>query len=245
MIVYPEDWENIGQPIKLGQIEDAILRVVTETKCSCLALSGGLDSSLMLYYMLKIYPQVEAFTIGESENHPDIRYSKEIVRNLENETNLIKHRIYIPTRKEIDEEKSYDNDVRGDKATRLFYRFVEKYTDRIISCDGADEFNAEYYGHQAPEIERAYYEYIRRMQKEQLEPLNKNSMRVRVYLPYLDKGLLYLLSQIPTYEKVNKKERKILMVEMAKGKIPDEIIKRRKMGFCDALAKGEANENKT
>lgn len=245
MIVYPRNWNDIGTPVTREELEKRILEVVQNTCCSCLALSGGLDSSLMLYFMLQIYSIVKVFTIGNSENHPDIRYSKEIVRNFENETNLIKHRIYIPTRKEIEGEETYDSDLEGDKATRLFYRFVEKYTDRIISCDGADEFNAGYYGHQAPEIERAYYEYIRRLQKEQLEPLNKNSMGVKVYLPYLDKGLLYLLSQIPTYEKVNKKERKIFLVEMAKGKIPDEIINRRKYGFCDALAKGEANENKT
>ena len=244
MIVYPDDWYEVGRPVKIQEIEEAILQILGEIHCSCLALSGGLDSSLMLYYMLKIYPQVEAFTIGDSENHPDIRYSKEIVRNFENETNLIKHRICIPSLEEIKGEKK-SGDFKGDDAVRIFYKFVEKYTDRIVSCDGADEFNAGYYGHQAPEIERAYYEYIRRLQKEQLEPLNKNSMGVKVYLPYLDKGLLYLLCQIPLAEKVNKKERKILMVEMAKGKIPDEIIKRRKIGFCDALAKGEANENKT
>lgn len=245
MIVYPENWNDVGIPITKGEVEKRILEVVRNTCCSCLALSGGLDSSLMLYFMLKTYSQVEAFTIGESEDHPDIKCSRAVVRSFENKENLIKHRIYIPTQTEIDEENSYDNDVEGDKATRLFYRFVSKYTDRIISCDGADEFNAGYYGHQAPEIERAYYEYIRRLQKEQLEPLNKNSMRVKVYLPYLGKALLYLLCQIPLAEKVNKKERKIFLVEMAKGKIPDEIINRRKYGFCDALAKGEVNENKT
>ncbi|GAJ00019.1 unnamed protein product, partial [marine sediment metagenome] len=36
-------------------------------------------------------------------------------------------------------------------------------------------------------------------------------------------------------EKVDRKCRKKLMVEIAKGKIPNEVINRRKYGFCDVL----------
>jgi len=196
--------------------------------------------------MLEIYATVEVFTIGSSDDHPDIRYAKEIVGNFEKEMNrqprfplplccLIKHRIYIPTKEEIRGEPSYGKDVEGDKATRLFYRFVRKYTDTIISGDGADEFMAGYYDHQNHPNEETYYGHIRQLQKRQLVPLNGNSGNVRVYLPYLDKSLLYLLCQIPLAEKVNRNERKILIVKMAKGKIPDSIINRRKIGFCDVL----------
>lgn len=235
MIVYPENWEQIGTPISKENVEKRIKDVVSNTCCSCLALSGGLDSSLLFSFMLEIYATVEVFTIGRRRDHPDIRYAKEIVRNFENERNVIRHRIYVPTEEEIRGEPVYGKDMKGDKATRLFYRFVGKYTDRIISGDGADEFNAGYYGHQGPEIERIYYEYIRRLQVEQLVPLNGNSGNVKVYLPYLDKALLYLLCQIPLIEKVNTKQRKIFMVEMAKGGIPESIMARRKIGFCDAL----------
>lgn len=231
MIVYPRNWEQIGTAITKEEVEERILDVIQNTCCNHLALSGGLDSSLLLYFMRKIYTEVEAFTIGESESHPDVRYARLVTKEFEK----VKHRVYIPTKKEIAEEEDFTSDIKGDKATRMFYRFIWKYTNRIISGDGADEFNAGYYGHQAEEVERPYYEYIRKLQKEQLEPLNKNSRQVKVYLPYLDKGLLYLLCQIPLAEKVNKKERKIFIVGMAKGKIPNAIIERRKYGFCDAL----------
>ncbi len=231
MIVYPRQWDQIGTPIVVAEVEKRILEVVHNTCCNSLALSGGLDSSLMLYFMLQVYDKVEAFTIGSSEEHADVKYARMVVASFSG----VEHKVYIPTKKEIDAEHSYGSDIRGDKATRMFYRFVGKYKDRIISCDGADEFNAGYYGHQVVEAERPYYEYIRRLQREQLEPLNKNSRDVKVYLPYLDKALLYLLCQIPLADKVNKTERKIFMVEMARGKIPEAVITRRKIGFCDVL----------
>lgn len=238
MIVYPRQWSDIGTPITREEVEEKIEETIAKKCCNCLALSGGLDSSLLLYFMLQIYGTVEVFTIGSSDDHPDIRYSREIVKSFENKLmyrNLIRHRIYIPTKEEIRGEPSYGKDVEGDKATRLFYRFVRKYTDRIISGDGADEFMAGYYGHQNHPNEETYYGYIRQLQERQLVPLSGNSGSVKVCLPYLDKSLLYLLCQIPLAEKVNMNERKILMAEMARGKIPDSIIKRRKVGFCDVL----------
>jgi len=61
------------------------------------------------------------------------------------------------------------------------------------------------------------------------------SGKVKVHLPYLDSGLISLYSQIPLSEKVDLHIRKKFMVRMAKGKLPDRVIKRRKYGFCDAL----------
>ena len=234
MIIYPKNWAKIGQPIKLKEIENTILQILSEIKCRYLSLSGGLDSSLMLYFMLRIYPQVEAFTIGGSEDHPDIRFSRAIIRNFENRTNLIKHRVYIPTPKEKENEKRI-GDFKGDNAVRLFYKFVSRYTDQIIACDGIDEFMCGYYDHQDKLCEDTYYAYLRQLRNKHLIPLDKNSNQVKVYLPYLDDRLLLLFSQIPISEKVDKDCRKKLMVEMAKGKIPNEIINRRKYGFCDVL----------
>lgn len=236
VIMHPKNWEKIGQPIELKEIEDMILEILSDIPCDSLALSGGLDSSLILYFMLKVHKQVNAFTIGISHDHPDIKYSKLMVEEL----NRVEHFIYIPSQKEIDEEKDENRDFRGDKATRLFYKFVGKHTDKMISGDGVDEYMCGYYGHQNCPTELAYYEYIRRLQFEHLEPLNRNSMGIKIYLPYLDRKLIYLLSQIPMIEKVNKMERKVLMVEMAKGKIPEAIINRWKYGFCDVLKIKEA-----
>jgi len=231
MIVHPGCWRNIGKSIESREIENAILSIVYKIDCDCLALSGGLDSSLMLYFMLKKHQQVRAFTIGISEEHPDVKYSKLVVDNL----GRTKHRIYIPTREEINGEKNQSKDIRGDKATRLFYKFVSKYTDEIISCEGIDEYMAGYYDHQENPDEETYYKHIRQLREKHLEPLNRNSGQVKIYLPYLDSKLLCFLSQIPIAEKVTSEQRKTLVVAIAENKIPNEIINRRKYGFCDAL----------
>jgi len=231
MIIYPKNWREIGQPIKLKDIENTILQILSEIDCNCLSLSGGLDSSIILYFMLKIHRKVEAFTMGVSESHPDIRYSKLVASKFNN----IIHRVYIPSHIEIKNAKKSFEEFEGDNAVRLFYKFLKKYTDKIIACDGIDEFMCGYYDHQDKPCEDTYYDYLRQLQNKNLIPLDKNSNQIKIYLPYLDNRLLLLFSQIPISEKVDKKCRKKLMIEIAKTKIPNEIITRRKYGFCDVL----------
>ncbi|KKN17262.1 hypothetical protein LCGC14_0967680 [marine sediment metagenome] len=231
MIVYPKNWINIGQSIQIKEIENTILQVLSEINCNCISFSGGLDSSLMLYYMLQVYDQVYAFTMGSSEEHPDVEYSKLVVSDLEN----VVHRVYIPSYKELEIAEFRHGDFEGDKEVRLFYKYVKQYTDEIIACDGIDEFMCGYYSHQDKPYEDTYYTHLRELSGKHLIPLYKNSGDVKVYLPYLDDGLISLFSQIEISRKVDKGCRKKLLVEMADGKIPDEIIHRRKYGFCDVL----------
>ncbi len=233
MIVYPKDWMQVGQSIKLKDIEDTILKILKEIDCCSISFSGGLDSSLMLYYMSKVYDRVYAFTMGSSESHPDIEYSRLVVDGF---TNVI-HRIYIPSGKEIENAKRYPEDLEGDLAVRLFYDFVGKHTDRIIACDGIDEFMCGYYGHQnqGSYREDTYYDYLSQLRAEHLITLDWSSKQILVYLLYLDSRLLLLFAQIPISEKVDGDFRKKIMLKLAKGKIPDEVINRRKYGFCDVL----------
>jgi len=231
MIIYPENWKEIGQPIKLKDIENTILQILSEIDCNCLSFSGGLDSSLMLYFMLKIHKQVETFTMGISELHPDVRYSKLVTDKFDN----VIHRVYIPSCIEIKDAKESFEEFEGDNAVRLFYKFLRGYTDKIIACDGIDEFMCGYYCHQDKPCEDTYYANLRELQNKNLIPLDKNSNQIKIYLPYLDNRLLLLFSQIPISEKVDNECRKKLMVEIAKTKIPNEIITRRKYGFCDVL----------
>ena len=230
MIVSPLDWNEVGSPIQVRDLEIAILKVLSEISCNCLSFSGGLDSSLMLYFMLQRHRRVRTFTIGLSEDHPDIMYAKLVARSFGGAS----HNFYIPTQKEIEVEKR-PGDLEGDVAVRLFYRFVEKETPKIIACDGIDEFMAGYYAHQETLSETTYFNFIRRLRSEHLVPLNENSGKVNVYLPYLDSRLISLYSRIPLSEKVDPHIRKKFMVRMAEGRLPDRVITRRKYGFCDAL----------
>ena len=230
MIVYPKNWDEIGQPIQIKKIEKTILETIEAIGCNCLAFSGGLDSSLLLYFMYQVFSDVKTFTIGLSNSHPDVKYSIKVASQFTN----VSHNVYIPTLKQRSEAK-HKNDFAGDNAVRLFYKFVGTFTEEIISGDGIDEFMCGYYKHQESPSEEVYFDYMRRLQKEQLAPLNKNSGKIKVHLPYLDSKLILLLSQIPLTDKADINCRKKIMIQLAKGKVSDEVIGRRKYGFCDAF----------
>ena len=231
MIVYPDNYRSIGQPVQVERIEEAILQVLTEINCNCISLSGGLDSSLMLYYMSQVYHEVLAITMGCSEKHPDVEYAKLAVSQFDN----VFHEIYIPSSLDLLESKKPYWEFDGDRAVSLFYDYAKHCTDSIVACDGIDEFMCGYYAHQEQPCEATYYEYLRKLRDTQLIPLHRNSKDVKVYLPYLDERLLALYSQIPVKDKVDTEHRKKILVEMAKGKVPDAIISRRKYGFLDVL----------
>lgn len=237
MITYPIDWRKIGRQINADKIASLISRILEGIPCNCLSLSGGIDSSLLLYFMLKIHPEVKVFTIGLSEDHPDIKYAKMAVEKIfqpHYPEKMITHKMYIPRAENIKKEQLPGKSL-GDTAVRMFYEFVYGHTDGIIAGDGIDEFMAGYYTHQKDPSEKTYFDFIRRLNKEHLVPLDGNSGQVKVYLPFLDSRLISMLSQIPLSEKVDAHHRKKLMVEMAKGRLPEEIITRRKYGFCDAF----------
>jgi|GEM_PF-2538492 len=240
MIVYPSDWKKVGVEITVADVEKALLDVLCKINCSCLAFSGGLDSSLLFYYMCQVFDTVKVFTMGSSETHPDIVFAKKVVKYYQKIFDKsIEHKIYCPTKRTIDCERvlrdDKEKDLPGDEAVRLFYKFVSLYIEDIVAGDGVDEFTGGYYAHMSNPGEKNYYLYIRELQERQLMPLNKNSGKTRVYLPYIDKEIIFLLSQIPLTEKVDLAGRKKIMVKMAEGKVPDEVITRRKYGFCDAL----------
>ena len=238
MITYPKNWKTIGVEVTPQDVEDCLQSVLLHLDCSSLAFSGGLDSSLLLYYLCNIYEgysckTINAFTIGRSEDHMDVVFAKEVVeRYREAFTQIdIEHHILcgVPL------------DTSGGEAVRLLYKFAAEKVDSIIAGDGIDEFMCGYYSHMSYPTEDNYFRWIRELQKEQFEPLNKNSGDNKVYLPYVDRKMVELLSQIPMKEKVDYNTRKKFMVEMAKDKVPDSAIDRRKYGFCDALKENKKN----
>lgn len=231
MIAYPINWKFIGQPIILEEIRQALAEVICniDGRCKNLSLSGGIDSSLMLYFMTRIInpDDIKCYTIALNTEHPDYIFANMVAKYFG-----VKCFTSIPHNTPI----QLEDDFPGDEIVRAFYENLSNLgvTD-IISCDGIDEFTAGYYAHMEDPTEEIYYKYLEKLRDEQLNPLNKNSGDVRVYLPYMASSIIRLLSQIPLKRKCDKTHRKKIMFELAKGNLPKEILTRRKYGFCDAM----------
>jgi len=234
MIVYPINWARIGRHIGIKEIDSTLNSIIWGINCNALSFSGGLDSSLLLYHMCmvrapvtqKLPIPVSVFTAVRSKTHPDIIFAKKVAKYFRKKfpyIQLTHHIFYVPD--------GQDNGIK------LFYEFIAKHTNEIIAGDGIDEFMAGYYDHQSNHVllekERIYYYHIRALQRNHLIPLHEASGKVKVYLPYIDESLIALYSQIPLSGKVDNNTRKKVMVAMAKGKVPDEVLLRRKYGFCD------------
>jgi len=231
MIVYPNNWkrnyEELDHPHTASEIIDILKHILKELNVNHLAYSGGIDSTVMLAVMNKIFKDVHTYTISFREDHPDILFAR---RGSEC-YNTVHHEFIVePTYKETDI-------FEGDNAVRQLFELLPEYTDKVICCDGIDEFMCGYYAHQKdPEIK--YTHYLSRLLPDHLEPLNNNSDNIKVFLPYLSEILINIFRSIPIHKKVDSNNRKKIIVDMAIDlNIPNEIVYRNKYGFVDAFKK--------
>ncbi len=220
MIVHPRNWATVGQPIHLEQLETTLDKILTEIDCDCLSFSGGVDSCLLLYYLLKQGRQVRTFTMTCDPDHPDVQYAREAL-----------YAFQLTFRVKIESHFRVTAGLTGDDLVHAFYSGLSQWTDRIITGDGVDEFMAGYYPHQVDPQESTYYSYLRELQAGHLAPLDKNSGNTKVYVPYIDPRFVHLMAQIPLSEKVGPDGRKMIMMALAAGKVPQDNIERRKYGF--------------
>lgn len=223
MIVYPDNWEGLGQPISLKELDTVLQSVLMQIDCDCLSYSGGIDSSLLLYYLLTQRRKVRTFTVASSPDHPDIQFARSTIYRYEQlfATTIEAHVNILPN-------------LQGDRLVKVFYHNLKRWTEGIIAGDGIDEFMAGYYAHQEEPTEDMYYEQLRRLKPYHLRPLHLNSGAIKVYLPYLAPELVSMMCQIPLSEKADASRRKQIIVALAQGKVPLDIIERRKYGFGTA-----------
>jgi len=234
MIVFPDNWQQdysefIGiDPILYAiNLLDMMRITIEEIKVPHLAYSGGIDSTIVLCLLTEFFGQnkVHTYTISSRKGHPDIEYAKsgsKLYRSIHHEF------IVTPS---FSKEDKFD----GDNAVRQLFENVKKYTDKIICCDGLDEFMCGYYDHLEGSIE-IYKYYLSRLFSDHLDPLNKLSKNIKVFLPYLDPYMINIMTNIELYYKVDNNNRKKIVTLMAKElNIPDYIINRNKYGFCDAF----------
>jgi len=237
MIVYPDNWKQDYEELSNfyfdpREIINELYWILKRIKVLSIAYSGGIDSTIMLHILsaarresLFMGEEIHTYTIASREDHPDAEFARKGSKFY----NTIHHEFIVkPTRKESDK-------FEGDNAVRQLFELLPEFTDKIICCDGIDEFMCGYYKHQDGEVS-VYKHYLNRLTPNHLIPLNNASGDVKVYLPFLDNRLTDIYRKIPLASKVDSKRRKKIMIEIAKHfNIPNEFIDRRKYGFCDAF----------
>lgn len=236
MITYPSGWRknyeefSNTKPFKkvnIKRIIDSLIDVLSYIDVKHLAYSGGIDSTIILCLISKIFTDVSTYTISIREDHPDIKFSYEGSSFYKSN-----HHIFITS------PSSEKNISPGDDAVKKLFENVSVYTDKIICCDGIDEFMCGYYKHTEKNNLEIYNWFLSRLLPDHLEPLNMNSKNTKVYLPYLDELIISIFSRIPLDKKMDSLNRKKIVVEIAKYLgIPRKIIYRNKYGFCDAFLK--------
>lgn len=231
----------------MRSFEEAGSKALEENKGTIfVTLSGGVDSSLGLAILRKNFPEAKivAFTMGGSEEHPDVIHAR-----LAAEKFGAEHREIIPNQDDIQEAlEEYQKEfpgvdiekavAEGDFDVYLLYKNIFGYHPKsLIAYDGIDELMGGYWGHRkeksTEERKKAFAEYWERLISHHLRPLLATSQKfsIRLIFPYLNKELANMISSIPVSDRVSDELGKIPIRKLAKiFEVPDEIIARSKRG---------------
>jgi len=207
-------------------------------------LSGGLDSSLIIYIAREIKPDIEAFTVSMEEGQ-DLPLAKDVTKYLG-----IKHHILMFGEKEINEilpqaiyhQEMYEEScVHGAIANFLAGRFVSPYTNCVFTGEGADEFLAGYdgqfkQGRNQEEVAGIVDLLINVAHNTALQRLDRlaaaNSIETRT--PFLDAKVMDFSMKIPLGHKIHGPEQvgKWVLRQAFEGCLPDHIIYQPKRFFA-------------
>lgn len=240
-IIFPESWEKIVKENKVIGGERVIavqeLKTVLAEKLKksldrfgdrefCLALSGGLDSSVLTALLIELGISFTAITIASGKDHPDVIYAKELAQKFR-----LDHKVCILGHRRV------SKDVYDD----LFYIISSFGFQCAICADTADEMLGGYILHRdIPEEKRniVFENFWQEMIPKHLEPMRHYAKEydVAVVLPYL--AAHNLLRQINMQQRVDNEQGKIILRQLAqKLGVPESIINRRKYGLCSVWEK--------
>jgi asparagine synthetase B (glutamine-hydrolysing) len=213
----------------------------------CTTLSGGLDSSLCLAIIRSlIEPKVEihTFTTGGGIEHPDIQAARLVSKLF----GTIHHEL-IPTQQEIEEAAQKVFSTWQDEPNRLAnvgvfltYRHIAANNfQTVLAHDGIDELLGGYWEHRQPldenEKRKAFELFWGKLKKDHLLLLTRKAryFGIEVIFPYLQQKVIEYISAIPVEARTTRQASKIPLRIIAESYLPQEIIERKKVGFCSVL----------
>jgi len=240
------EFENYEQARKVVKqlLMEAVEKRMKDNAVGGVLLSGGLDSSLIIYMAHEIKPDIECFTVS-MEGGQDLPLAKDVTKYLG-----IKHHILMFGEKEIHEilplaihhQEMYEEScVHGAIANFLAGRFVSPYTKCVLTGEGADEFFAGYDGQfrqgknqeEVASIVDFLISVAHNTALQRLDRLNAaNSYESRT--PFLDSKVMDFSMKIPLEYKIHGEEQvgKWIVRQAFEGCLPDHIIYQTKRFFA-------------
>jgi len=147
---FVELFEQVSMKNELEGIINKNISKIPKVPLSFL-LSGGLDSSLVLALIRKIYPDlpIMSFSLG-TKNHPDLINAKKM-----SELFRTKHKEIILTSEEFNQFSSEFNNIKqsnfnGDVYWYILCSYAKEFSNIIVTGDGGDECFGGYWLHQFP-----------------------------------------------------------------------------------------------
>lgn len=164
----------------VGILEELIIREIKTIPEGPLSffLSGGLDSSLILALLRKVYPNIEinTYSYAKQIDHPDLVASREmsLLFNTNHTELLLTEELLSKYVEEFNEIKKYD--FEGDVYCYILCKQVLSNKDKIVTGDGGDECFGGYFLHECPLGHRengiiSSYEGISSFTKEHIEDM--------------------------------------------------------------------------
>ncbi|MBU1132203.1 asparagine synthase C-terminal domain-containing protein [Patescibacteria group bacterium] len=268
-IIYPRDWREIlalksvfadpPRPMNTADLDSLITVKIQEMarlfeekffdqEKYALALSGGLDSSILAILLSRQNVNFTAFTIGAGKRHPDIVFANMIARKLRIETVVCV----------LD-----DSYKRADNYETLFELVKANGFSHVINGDAIDEIMGGYWAHVSPtstkkvtadasltienQRRQIFDGFWQRLYADHIEPLDRFAAKygISVALPYL--AAAPELMHLPLGQRAADKRRKILMRQLGETlDLPKELLQRPKLGLCNLFSRGnEINRKKT
>ena len=227
VIVYKDyfNWEkNVPTNKSIYELLDESVRnrlISKKYKVSAL-FSGGLDSTIILYFLRKYGADVDVYSIDNAEDGEYIRF-------MEKEWDLDLKFLTVDPNNVSHEEKMkiYDiNDSMIDLGSVIpqYYLFKDITNKIVLTGDGADELFGGY--RRISEYDSQKSDTFQELPFYHLVRIDRMSMHFTIECrnPFLSHDLIRRALALPFSERTHKK----ILKDEFRGKIPDEIIDRKK-----------------
>lgn len=117
-----------------------------------LLLSGGIDSSLVLALIKKVYQEIPVYTfsLARDKNYPDLVFAREVAElfGTDHHEIILSNSEYENFKREYDKVKEYN--FKGDVNVYILCHIAKEYSRTIVTGDGGDECFGGYWLHKYP-----------------------------------------------------------------------------------------------